>query len=283
MSQSLSKEVLQANVELHTKLAQTYSSTEPHFRPENIRRVEEKLKQLARTTQAKKLLDLGCGTGFMIQIAKKMIQQIDGVDITQAMLDQVDLTGSAKIRLFNEDTSHFKPDESTYDLVTSYSFLHHLYDIKDTCQTAFKALKPGGVYYVDLEPNFYFWKEIKNLSSQQKYDPIIQREIQSVSHRDDEIQEAYGVSQEIFNHAEYSKNIRGGFKAEYLDELLKGVGFRKVEIFYNWFVGQGTLIHDKQYKEEEGSLIAHAMESYLLKALPVSKGLFKYLGFYAEK
>ena len=97
--QSKYEEVVKANIALHSKMADDYSTCEPHFRPENIAKVEAKLKNIIDETKAKRLLDLGCGTGFMINIAKKYVTEIDGVDVTQAMMDKVDTSGPAKIRL----------------------------------------------------------------------------------------------------------------------------------------------------------------------------------------
>ncbi len=62
--------VIRANQELHTVLAGSYDANEPHFRPENIAHVEGRLKELFADTSAKRMVDLGCGTGFVINIAK---------------------------------------------------------------------------------------------------------------------------------------------------------------------------------------------------------------------
>src|SRR5215510_8789186 len=157
------EEVIKANIALHSKMADEYSTCEPHFRPENVQKVEDKLKKVIEQVNGTKLLDLGCGTGFIINIAKKYLKEIDGVDVTQAMMDKVDKSGPATIRLHNHDTGSFPVTEGNYDVVTGYSFLHHLYDIAPTLQTAFKALKKGGKLYCDLDPNYYYWESIHHL------------------------------------------------------------------------------------------------------------------------
>lgn len=277
------KKVIEANIALHTKMSNEYSTCEPHFRPENIHKVETQLAALIKQANAKKLLDLGCGTGFIINIAKKYVQEIHGVDVTQAMMDKVDKSGSCNIQLFNHDTGTFPVASETYDMVTGYSFLHHLYDITPTIKNAYKALKKGGIFYADLDPNYYFWESIHQLNRNEPYDSIIKREIEMVTYKDEDIEKNFGVEKEVFNAAEYGKNIKGGFKEEELEKLLHDVGFTKVKIFYHWFVGQGNLINDNQFTKEERFKYADIMHSYLQKALPISKHLFKYIGFTAEK
>ncbi|WP_373532544.1 class I SAM-dependent methyltransferase [Vampirovibrio sp.] len=276
------QEVINANIEVHSRTADEYH-TEPHFRPENIAKVNEKLGNLARQTQAQKMLDLGCGTGFMINIAKQYVPHIDGVDVTQAMLDRVDTSGEANIRLFNHDTGSFTVEKNAYDLVTAYSFLHHLYDIVPTLKTAYDALKPGGKFYVDLDPNYYFWAGIDQLDRDGAYDAIVKREIEMVSHIDEQVGKRFNIDFELINLAEYGKNVKGGFKAEELDPLLRSVGFQSVELQYYWYIGQGYLINHEQYSPDKRQEYAEVTEDVLQKLLPLSKGLYKYLGFVATK
>jgi SAM-dependent methyltransferase len=277
------QKVIEANIALHSKMSDDYSTCEPHFRAENIANVEGKLKPVFEQTQAKKLLDLGCGTGFVINIAKKYVNEIHGVDVTQAMMDKVDKSGNARIELFNHDTGSFPAAEGAYDVVTAYSFLHHLYDVLPTLKTAYKALRNAGIFYADLDPNYYFWEGVNKLDRKGSYDEIVKREIEMVTYKDEDIEKNFGVDKDIFNAAEYGKNIKGGFRAEELEGALKNIGFKKVNFFYHWFIGQGKLINDETYTKEERFRYADITNVYLQKALPLSKNLFKYIGFIAEK
>lgn len=276
-------EVIQANIALHTKMSDAYSGCEPHFRPENVEKVRQKIKFVADSTKAKNLLDLGCGTGFIINIAKSMVPNITGLDVTQAMLDKVDTSGDCDISLHNVDTGSFNGANGNFDMVTAYSFLHHLYDVCPTLETAYKALKQRGMFYADLDPNFYFWEGVNDLSRDGTYDPIIRREINAVTYKDEDIQETFGVKKEVFNKAEYGKNIAGGFKEEELVQNLKDVGFSKVDFFYNWYIGQGHLINNEEYSVDDRFLYAGIMDDVLQKTLPLSRNLFKYVGFIATK
>jgi ubiquinone/menaquinone biosynthesis C-methylase UbiE len=94
---SLTQRVIDANIAVHSKLAADYQACEPHFRAENVEKVTKRLAALVAETRAESLLDLGCGTGFIIAIAKQHVSRIVGVDVTQAMLDRVDRSGNAHI------------------------------------------------------------------------------------------------------------------------------------------------------------------------------------------
>jgi ubiquinone/menaquinone biosynthesis C-methylase UbiE len=283
MDDRMYQKVIEANIAVHTRVSKDYDTCEPHFRPENVSKVEDILKSLFKETKATRMLDLGCGTGFMIHIAKKYLQEIDGVDVTQAMMDRVDKSGPCKITLHNSDTGAFPVKEGSYDVVTGYSFLHHLFDITPTLKTAYKGLKPGGKFYADLDPNFYFWESINSLKRHGNYDPIVDREIEMVTYKDEDIEKTFGVSKDTFNHAEYSKNIKGGFKEEELQDKLRAVGFKDVRITYYWFLGQAFLINQAGFTKEDGLKYSSVMSGILEKSLPVSRNLFKYMGFVATK
>jgi SAM-dependent methyltransferase len=275
--------VVRANQQLHSALAHAYNTSEPHFRPENVAQVENKLQAIFSATQAKRMLDLGCGTGFLIDIAKKYVVAIDGVDVTEAMLAQVDHSGPAEIRLHLADTGTFLAEKGAYDVVTAYSFLHHLFDLAPTLSTAARALRPGGKFYADLEPNYYFWQGVKSLDPKGCHDPILKREIESVTEKDDEIQKRFNVDKQVFNHAEYNKNITGGFREETLIELLKEAGFTSVEISYYWFLGQASIVNDAEYPREQRLEMARLVAGTLEKGLPLTRNLFKYVGFVATR
>ena len=275
--------VVLANQQLHSALAHAYNTSEPHFRSENVAYVEGQLRTIFSATKARRMLDLGCGTGFLIDIAKKYVAEIDGVDVTEAMLKRVDCTGPAKIGLHLADTGRFPVEQGAYDVVAAYSFLHHLYDIVPTLNTAARALRPGGKFYADLEPNYYFWQAVKSLAPAGAYDPIVTREVASVTEKDEEIQRRFHVDKEIFNHAEYNKNITGGFREEALTESLHAAGFEDVKILYYWFLGQASVINDTNDALEQRLRMASVMAEILRRGLPLTRHLFKYVGFVATR
>ena len=83
--------VMRANIEVHTRMVDQYNS-EPHFRPENQAKVRKVLEELAARVGGGRLLDVGCGTGFMIHLAADLFEEIHGVDVTPAMMAKVDVS-----------------------------------------------------------------------------------------------------------------------------------------------------------------------------------------------
>jgi len=277
------EKVINANQRLHTVLAASYNETEPHFRSENVAYVEKKLRNIFAETSARRLLDLGCGTGFIINIAKKYVKEIDGIDVTEAMLNRVDRSGNAVIRVHLADTGTYSVEEGSYDIVTAYSFLHHLYDIEPTLRNAAKALRPEGKFYIDLEPNYYFWRAITDLDPNQTFESALKKEIDSVLAKDREIQDRFHVDKNTFNEAEYGKAVLGGFAADKLTEQLLAAGFKNVETSFYWFLGQADFINNSQRLRTEQLAMADVFSEILLKGLPLTRQLFKYVGFIATR
>lgn len=277
------KKAIEANIIVHSTMAEEYNLKEPHFRPESIERVTQIINKIYSTVKFEKALDLGCGTGFMIDILKEKASKIVGVDVTQAMLDKVDLSGKAEITLINSDTGSVELPQNYFDVATAYTFLDHLYDMKPTFRNTYNSLKSGGVFYADLSPNFYFWQSIKSLDFLQSYDSILQREINAVMKKDEEIQQEFGIEKEIFSMAEHQKHYLGGLNEILLKEELINIGFSKVEFIYHWFVGQAELMNNIEIELNERKKIAGHMHDYLMRSMPLSKHLFKYVGFIAIK
>ena len=277
------EEAIDANIVVHSAMADKYNTVEPQFKPESIARVKKNIELIIKGKKINTALDLGCGTGFMIDILKPYVKEITGVDVTQAMLDQVVLSSDCNINLIKYDTGSVELPSNYYDIATAYSFLDHLYEMEPTLRNTYKCLKRGGILYADLCPNYYFWESIKNLDKIQNYDSIIEREIKAINKKGEEIEEQFGVKKEIFIKAEHQKHIIGGLREESLNNLLKDIGFINISFLYHWYIGQAQLVNDQNIERKSRINNANIMHQYLTKSLPLSRHLFKYIGFIATK
>jgi len=267
-------DVVSANVAVHSAMAATYNEREPHFRPENQLKVRAVLEDVSRRTGRGKLLDFGCGTGFVINLAKDLFDTVDGVDITQAMLDRVDLS-SGNITLHNMRCEDLPFADASFDAATAYSFLDHLADYSLVLKEAHRVLRPGGVMYADLLPNKRFWDEINLVGERDGVDgidtPIVKREVEMLVSQHEMIERDYAIDGQTFLAAEPWKTATRGIAARDFIDIAKGIGFAQVDVSYQWYLGQGNVLHAQGEKE------ASIVEDYLRSVLPVSESLFKYL------
>lgn len=272
----LKKKIIQANIDYHAELAATYNEKQPHYLPENQARVEAILADLAAKSGGGSLLDLGCGTGFIINIAKKYFKQVVGVDITQAMLDRVDLSsGNVSLHLAPTEDISFLPD-GIFDVCTGYGFLHHLYDLTPTLREAHRCLRPGGYFYSDLDPNLYYWKLMHSLNGRPDLTGFVAREYHSVVEVVEEFEDT-SLQAETIQFAEFQKVERGGLDPDRVVSTLKDIGFTSAWARYEWFLGQGKILH--QQSESDARII----ETFLREALPATQSYFKYVAFFAQK
>jgi len=153
------KHVEKANVKFFSANATNYNKEEPTYLPENKKRVRKILKNIANLSPGT-FLDVGCGTGFLLDLAYPYFDQLFGIDITQAMLDQVNLRGG-KIKVMKGNSEKLPFKNNQFNVCTSYGFLHHLYRLKPTLREIYRCMKKGGIFYSDQDPNYYYWKHLK--------------------------------------------------------------------------------------------------------------------------
>jgi ubiquinone/menaquinone biosynthesis C-methylase UbiE len=277
----LSKEdAIKANIYVHSFLANAgeYNKS-PHFRPENQDKVRRIVLRLIKNVPDKsnlKAIDFGCGTGFMIHLMCDLFAEIHGVDITQDMMKQVDVS-SGNIRLHESLAENTPFGDAMFDFATAYSFMDHLYSYSDFLMEAFRVLKPGGIFYSDLNPNRDFILAIDNVEKNTHENlpiaPIVLREIQGALHNGDYYAEHFGVDGELLEQAEPIKTLEKGFDYRDVLETARKIGFSQCNVEFEWFLGQAKVMHDQSATDAE------IVENYLNTIFPVSSHLFKYLRF----
>ena len=279
-NQKINQETIDANKYIHAFLAKTgeYNKS-PHFKQENQIKVKNILLEIVEEIQNKsnlKLIDFGCGTGFIINIAKDMFSEIHGIDITQEMLDQVDLS-SGNIFLYKQLAENTTFEKETFDLATAYSFMDHLTNYRAFLEEVYRVLKVGGVFYSDLNPNKKFIKSLYNFSLEAKdYNQSssrINREIISTLDNGKYYYETYGINPELLTKAEPIKSFDCGFDENEVLKVAYEIGFKNCVIEYEWFLDEGAIIHSSN---PTNALI---INEYLLSLKPYSSIFYKYLRF----
>jgi SAM-dependent methyltransferase len=270
-------DVIAANISVHTRMADRYETSEPHFRPENKKKVKKRLKALRQRTPGGRLLDVGCGTGFIIHLAVDIFEEIHGVDITPAMVSKV-RTELGNITLHEAKAEQLPFPSSSFDAASAYSFIDHVLDPRAVLREVARVLKPGGVFYIDLAPNRLYWQAligIRDLDCEGLSD-IVRREVSMVTENDQRVEREFGIPTGLFQACEPAKRQGGIDPAEFEESVLSS-GFNACDVFLDWFLGQGAVSHGQSFDD------AAVIESYLRRAAPVTDHLFKYFYCFAEK
>jgi len=110
-----------------------------------------------------KLLDIGCGSGFLAKLLKSRIPKlvVDGIDISEVALKR------AKEQLndywqVNIDQADLPLQSKSYDTTVCIEVLEHLYDPEHALKEIYRVLQPGGHAIITV-PNLAYWRYRLNL------------------------------------------------------------------------------------------------------------------------
>jgi SAM-dependent methyltransferase len=93
------------------------------------------------------LLDIGCGTGSFLSLAKSLgWGDLVGVEIVPEAAEIAMKLKDAKI--YNEDFSIAKFPEQHFAVITLFDFIEHVIDAKGLLERVFNLLKPGGAVII---------------------------------------------------------------------------------------------------------------------------------------
>lgn len=121
-------------------------------------RVEAAVLALLGDKRFDSLLDLGTGTGRMLEVLAPRAMRAVGLDASPAMLNvarvNLDAANLRQVALRQGDAYAIPPDLSGFDLVLLHQVLHYLDDPARAIREAVRALNPGGrLLIVDFAPH----------------------------------------------------------------------------------------------------------------------------------
>jgi len=193
--------VLKANIQYHDKIAKRYDR---EIMRGNFRRVEPVFKRF----KGGRMLDMGCGTGEQLRIAKKYFKKAWGVDCSPEM---VKLARKITLNVVLADISNTKLKAGKFDFINCFSVFHHCYEQEPVIKEAYRLLKEGGIFYSDNDPNQKFYRLFKWWLILKRY---------------------FKKESELRELAEYHQ--KNGLNPEKLKREFEGVGFGEVQIEYHY-------------------------------------------------
>jgi ubiquinone/menaquinone biosynthesis C-methylase UbiE len=158
------RKLIQNNIEIHDKIAKDYDSSHGEiFTDFEQNRIKEKLlfcKNLLDINSNLKAFDFGCGSGNLSNHLLNLDFKVVGGDVSQNFLDLTSKKFSSNfstIKLNGENLKYLV--DNTFDLVSTYSVLHHVPDYMSAIKEMYRVLKPGGIMYLDHEVNEHYWNQ----------------------------------------------------------------------------------------------------------------------------
>ncbi len=117
--------------------------------PITIKRYEELLDQFEPYRRTNKLLDIGCGDGHFLEVAKLKGWNVFGTEYTAEACNPARVKGI----VMHEGLIQSYTSENDFDVITSFEVLEHITDITEHTVAIQHLLRRGGLFYFTT-PNF---------------------------------------------------------------------------------------------------------------------------------
>lgn len=119
-----------------------------------LRRHVDRITRFAGIRPGDRVLEIGCGLGRYTLLLAEMGVDVEGLDLSPSLLDQLrTFPGAADIPLHAHDLLECPPGMlGTFDAVIGFFVLHHVHDVQACMRMAASLVRPGG-RVAFLEPN----------------------------------------------------------------------------------------------------------------------------------
>jgi len=164
-----SDEQIQFNREVNDRVSRDYDRLHGEIfnaiEQERLKKVLSAAVEAVRTgAQPLKALDYGCGSGNLTRHLIELGLETVSADISEGFLTLIERnfsrTGLSKVLKINgKDLSDVPGNE--FDLVATYSVLHHVPDYLQIVKEMARVVKPNGVIYIDHEVVESYYKKPK--------------------------------------------------------------------------------------------------------------------------
>ncbi|HEX2266622.1 MAG TPA: methyltransferase domain-containing protein [Actinomycetota bacterium] len=149
----------QANVLYHDAAAKAYDTKWAiSFEPRSTRYVRERADRMLPGQRYGRVLEVGCGTGFLILNLwlAGYVKDPYACDISAGMLEVCAESArrlGCDLNLRVADAERLPYDDGQFDLVTAHAVLHHLPEPEAALREIHRVLRPGGAVWILGEPS----------------------------------------------------------------------------------------------------------------------------------
>lgn len=128
-----------------------YDGEEDYFAVHDYETVRKNAEQMLTEIEGHKgrILELGCGRGISLMVAKERGWDAYGVEMTQQFVDEARANG---VNIEMATVEDCKALDSKYNVILMPAILEHLYQPVQVLKKISDALVPGGLLFIDV-PN----------------------------------------------------------------------------------------------------------------------------------
>ena len=214
------EQVKKANKEFYDIVGSNYEKLDGRRTEPLYAYVDEQLKEVSTLGNSDSILDLGCGNGFVSQVAAHLFKQRYAIDISYLILRGIEDPPLKKIAA---DSDFIPIQDNQIDVVGAFAFLHHCHSFERVCGEVYRILKAGGIFYSDHDMDISFYSRFKSMMK-------IYRKVHNAKKRYLESFET--ISENLYDCSEFHQN---GIQSDLICSLLKKIGFSEVSISFHWF------------------------------------------------
>jgi SAM-dependent methyltransferase len=136
--------------EMHLNYTDAYDKLISAAGQNSPRRWGFRLEAIGQHKQSGALLDLGCSSGSFLELMRSQSWKLYGIEMSAEVARTAETKSGAQVFVGSILDAPFQP--ASFDVITSFDVLEHLYEPRRVMARVSEWLKPGGIFYV-LVPN----------------------------------------------------------------------------------------------------------------------------------
>jgi 2-polyprenyl-3-methyl-5-hydroxy-6-metoxy-1,4-benzoquinol methylase len=121
-----------------------------YLSPITIKRYNDILDGFEKYKKTKKLLDVGCGIGYFLEVAIKRGWEVFGTEYTD---EAIEICRKKGISMHKGVLNPENYEEESFDIITSFEVIEHINNPIPELKNFYKLLRKGGLVYLTT-PNF---------------------------------------------------------------------------------------------------------------------------------
>lgn len=218
--QHISAQVVKAaNREFYDAVAENYEEIDGRRSPELELWLRGNLANLRVCAPGGYLLDIGTGSGLVTRCAEGLFTQRIGIDLSLRILT-THRTCFDFGTVADAESLPFR--DASFDVVTCFAVLHHLYRLDGLVAEVKRVLKVGGIFYSD--------HDLERTFSQRFHLPLsVYRRWRNARAKYQRVSKV--ITSELYELTEWQEQ---GVDAENLIRLFETAGF-SVRVKFHWF------------------------------------------------